>query len=241
MTASGIGPYPGIKEASLEIRAIPTDYRGRLYRSRLEARWAAFFDLLGWRYEYEPFDFRGWIPDFVIFGVEEILVEVKPYSELEEFDVEKIKAAMEKTEKWGREILLLGSAIQKSNTQLEPEDLGSDGKGPAIGWLGEFDYVGYFFDIAPLVRYSIPVENGESDRGSDQDYIGFCHGSGGYNDRITGRHAGGFVGGISWVDTLSLWNLAGNLVQWNPPKAGLERISDIAARALRTIGQKGEV
>lgn len=29
------------------VAAIPTRYRGRLYRSRLEAKWAAFFDLLG--------------------------------------------------------------------------------------------------------------------------------------------------------------------------------------------------
>ena len=30
-----------------QIAAIPTLYRGRQYRSRLEAKWAAFFDLAG--------------------------------------------------------------------------------------------------------------------------------------------------------------------------------------------------
>lgn len=48
------------------IAAIPTRYAGVNFRSRLEARWAAFFDLAGWKWEYEPaspeFDF--WIPDF---------------------------------------------------------------------------------------------------------------------------------------------------------------------------------
>jgi hypothetical protein len=48
------------------IPAKPTMYNGRLYRSRLECRWAAFFDLLGWKYEYEPMDLNGWSPDFAI-------------------------------------------------------------------------------------------------------------------------------------------------------------------------------
>jgi hypothetical protein len=62
------------------IAAIPTLYRGRMYRSRLEARWAAFFDRLGWKHEYEPFDMGKWSPDFALteFGV---LVEVKPIAE----------------------------------------------------------------------------------------------------------------------------------------------------------------
>lgn len=36
------------------MRAIETEYKGYLFRSRLEARWAVFFDQLGIRYEYEP-------------------------------------------------------------------------------------------------------------------------------------------------------------------------------------------
>lgn len=59
------------------IAAIPTLYRGRQYRSRLEARWAAFFDLLGWRHEYEPFDLGAWSPDFLL-PEWQVLVEVKP-------------------------------------------------------------------------------------------------------------------------------------------------------------------
>lgn len=44
--------------------AIPTLYNGVQFRSRLEARWAAFFDLCHWKWEYEPIDLNGWIPDF---------------------------------------------------------------------------------------------------------------------------------------------------------------------------------
>lgn len=41
-------------------------YRGVRYRSRLEARWARLFDWAGWRYDYEPVDLDGWIPDFAV-------------------------------------------------------------------------------------------------------------------------------------------------------------------------------
>jgi hypothetical protein len=61
--------------------AHPTTYRGTEFRSRLEARWAAFFDLLAWRWEYEPFDMYGWVPDFTVTGAgnNTLLVEVKPF------------------------------------------------------------------------------------------------------------------------------------------------------------------
>lgn len=59
-------------------RGIPTTYRRTRFRSRLEARWAAFFDLIGWTWTYEPFDADGWIPDFLIEGPAPFLVEVGP-------------------------------------------------------------------------------------------------------------------------------------------------------------------
>lgn len=58
--------------------AIPTIYRDIEYRSRGEARWAAFFDRMGWRHTYEPFDADGYIPDFAIHGTKPLIVEVKP-------------------------------------------------------------------------------------------------------------------------------------------------------------------
>jgi hypothetical protein len=59
------------------IEAKPTYYNYTLYRSRLEAKWAAFFDFLGWEYEYEPEPFKTWSPDFVIHTID-AYVEVKP-------------------------------------------------------------------------------------------------------------------------------------------------------------------
>ncbi len=51
-----------------DIKAIETRYAGYRFRSRLEARWAVFFDALGLTWEYEPEGFEtdaGWyLPDF---------------------------------------------------------------------------------------------------------------------------------------------------------------------------------
>ncbi|MEH2219312.1 MAG: hypothetical protein V7K72_19750 [Nostoc sp.] len=60
------------------IKPIPTKYNDVQFRSRLEAKWAAFFDLLEWGWEYEPCDFDGWIPDFLLKFDSPIFVEVKP-------------------------------------------------------------------------------------------------------------------------------------------------------------------
>jgi hypothetical protein len=64
-----------------EFAALETEYRGVRYRSRLEARWAVLFDVLGFRYEYEPQGYQTrhgnylpdfWMPQFRAFA------EVKP-------------------------------------------------------------------------------------------------------------------------------------------------------------------
>ena len=67
-----------------EIKAIETEYNGMLFRSRLEARWAVFFDAAGEKYEYEPDGFMldgiGYVPDFYLPGLD-LYVEVKPSRE----------------------------------------------------------------------------------------------------------------------------------------------------------------
>lgn len=55
---------------SQPIQPIPTRYAGCHFRSRLEARWAVFFDKLGARWEYEPqgfmIDGTPYLPDFLL-------------------------------------------------------------------------------------------------------------------------------------------------------------------------------
>lgn len=53
------------------IKAIETTYKGYRFRSRLEARWAVFFDHLGIKWQYEPEGFvlpdgTRYLPDFHI-------------------------------------------------------------------------------------------------------------------------------------------------------------------------------
>lgn len=74
------------------IAAIPTVYRGRKYRSRLEARWAAFFDRLGIEHEYEPFDLGKWSPDFLL-PEWHALVEVKPTTDFDHAVFGKMRQA----------------------------------------------------------------------------------------------------------------------------------------------------
>ena len=66
----------------MAIKAINTEYNGYKFRSRLEARWAVFFDTLGIEYEYEPegFEFEDgtrYLPDFWM-PTEECFIEIKP-------------------------------------------------------------------------------------------------------------------------------------------------------------------
>ncbi len=62
------------------IKAIETVYNGYRFRSRLEARWAVFFDTLGIKYEYEKegYDLDGtwYLPDFWL-PKHELWVEIK--------------------------------------------------------------------------------------------------------------------------------------------------------------------
>lgn len=66
------------------IKAIETKYKGYRFRSRLEARWAVFFDALGvqWEYEKEGYDLGEagyYLPDFW-------LPETNSYLEIKPFD-----------------------------------------------------------------------------------------------------------------------------------------------------------
>ncbi len=68
-----------------EIKAIETHYKGYRFRSRLEARWAVFFDYLEISWEYEPEGFKTsagpYLPDFLLWG--DTFAEVKPECVLE--------------------------------------------------------------------------------------------------------------------------------------------------------------
>lgn len=110
------------------IKPIETHYKGHRFRSRLEARWAVFFDTLGVEWVYEPQgyvvgDGRPYLPDFWVPSLS-VWVEVKGV--LTHHDLQAIAAAAGSTglpmsldddrqpsrdalSTWGARLLLLGN------------------------------------------------------------------------------------------------------------------------------------
>lgn len=210
-------------KAHLEARAsapgIPTVYAGRQFRSILEARWAAFFDLCDWRWEYEPYELNGWIPDFVILptrrgpkdghfvvDVAPVLVEVKPFTTLEEFDVQKIDKATVTTHAESFEVLLLGATIH----------WGNDHANLSVGWLGDCPWAGRAFEVVSkrrsYARANLVMNGGD---------LGFCHELNWFFNRINGVYVGGGGDGL-WDEEKARmisgwWQEAGNSAQWRRP------------------------
>ena len=95
-----------------QIKAIETEWRGCLFRSRLEARWAVYFEALCIDWEYEPEGFvlddgKQYLPDFLLHGIEgrggpDLYVEVKGH--MSERDMKKVRGFAEH-----RPIYIVGS------------------------------------------------------------------------------------------------------------------------------------
>lgn len=88
------------------LKAIDTPYKGYLFRSRTEARWAVFWDKIGlpFEYEVEGYDLSGvwYLPDFSI-AAWDAFVEIKS----EEPDAEAIEKCELLHKKSGKNVLLL--------------------------------------------------------------------------------------------------------------------------------------
>jgi hypothetical protein len=85
------------------ITAIETHYNGYRFRSRLEARWAVFYDTLGVAYQYEPEGFDTptgpYLPDFYL-PEQKCWVEIKGV-EPTKIEVAKLTAVCDGTNKYG--------------------------------------------------------------------------------------------------------------------------------------------
>ena len=194
-----------------DIKAIETKYAGTIFRSRLEARWAAFFDVFGWSWVYEPFDLEGWLPDFLLKPVspnrEGVLVEVKPITEFCKDTANQIEKALFKTNN-ELEPLLVG---------LEPIFHDETGEGSKIGWLAErFDYPdcdeGWDWGRAPLRDFLMPQNDLDTNGGLLAD---FCHEEQDYTGRMTNYHEGN-VGYMSPNICRDYWGEACNKVKYQP-------------------------
>jgi hypothetical protein len=175
-----------------KISAIETLYGGVRFRSRLEAKWAAMFDILGWEWTYEPCDFSGWIPDFAIHGDRNLVyVEVKPVDRLPDDVAKQLHESG-----CSDEMLVVG---------LRPFEIDFQ-ECPAIGWMTE-NNTGFQmgWDEAPFGRWK-----------EGQGRVGFCHCEGLFYDRITGNYDGGHWGdGVVTVSEITgMWREAGNRTRW---------------------------
>jgi hypothetical protein len=121
-------------EDCMDIKPIETKYKGYRFRSRLEARWAVFFDTIGlvWEYELEGYDLGeyGWyLPDFYFPQIDHF-GEVKPDHDRKSMDAEILKcgALVQCTKKSC--LLLFGVPTHAGLWRLEYSDEG-------YGWYDE--------------------------------------------------------------------------------------------------------
>jgi hypothetical protein len=219
-----------------EIPAKPTLYKGQTFRSRLEAKWAAFFDILEWEWVYEPFDLGGWSPDFAIRapGADSVrkvvLVEVKPIMEFDEDVARKME--------------------QSCPSHLEDVDGydENDAGGAVVEWLrrggletrlvldfellllGVSPIFGKYEDVLGWLRDDSAIQQWGGELWDEAlfqqvyDRVGFYHNSGSYNNRISNFHYKGDVydreraSKCQRIDVEDVWGRASSAVQWQPTR-----------------------
>ncbi len=183
----------------MTIASIPTKYAGCAFRSRLEARWAAFFDIVGWSWDYEPVDLHGWCPDFSLRGHSGLIyVEVKPAEwKARRLDISLFGKVFRNAPKTGDLLLLgLGPVFDSDSDKFYIGSCNQPGEWDSSS-EGNFDTA-----VAQIAYGNIP--------------FGYCHETGCFSDRITGFHdkGGGWMIGVD--EGPLYWREAGNRVQWRP-------------------------
>jgi hypothetical protein len=183
-----------IRDVRRKIRGIPTMYRGILMRSRNEARWAAFFDILGWPWAYEPFDLDGYIPDFALrFDAGDLLVEVKSSGTTDDPEITEARAKIDRSG-WDGEIMVVGAI---------PFDLDDRAPQPLLGLMRSKDRGVWIWDEA---RAFWCLSCGRSS---------ILNAAGSWHCRRCGDGEGNaHVGTIERLD--EHWAEACNRVQWRP-------------------------
>jgi hypothetical protein len=173
------------------IRSIPTMYAGVRFRSRLEARWAAMFDQLGWGWTYEPFDLDGYIPDFQLQFLRPTIVEVKP-----ELTTRGLHSHAGKVPSaWQEQLFVVG---------------------PLSGFIHEdkvvmgvlYEYETFDEELACLSSDAVFVRC--------EGHVGVCSDDHGFACRKCGR----YTGSCDYKDPAiirQMWNSASNPTQWNAP------------------------
>lgn len=208
----------------MSIAAKPTRYNDIEFRSRLEARWAAFFDLAGWHWKYEPFDLDEWTPDFILHGAaNDILIEVKP---IEWIEPEQILQQRDLAK-------VFAHRLPEGDHEHLKRELLVCGDGPQ--WVGADFVLGAFADEAWGVAPDWAVLClGGSD---EETAFDFCARNGAFGYRMSGAWDGArHVFPVNDNIAMRAWFEAGNRVQWKGAAAEPGLIP--AGAAMRDVVRK---
>lgn len=177
-------------------KPIPTSYGGVDFRSRLEAKWAALFDIYAWRWTYESADLDGYLPDFYLhFDRGDVLFECKPEKRSDELAVHVSKIARSG---WRRDFVIGGAAILSPRTAPVLASFGAMGEWqPGPGNDGEY-----------LLGEAMAHRCRACDR------VSFHHDAGSWRCAQCGREGKRLIDPIVWQHANEAWRQAGNRVQW---------------------------
>ena len=136
----------------MQVTPIETVYKGYHFRSRLEARWAVFFDEVDFPYLYELEGFQlettkylpdFWLPNGIRFLNEvetykDVWVEIKPTTELSDSERKKIAEFVKQT---GNKILLIaGEPDVEANIRLISCDSNKKLLAQEVKWIELSDH-----------------------------------------------------------------------------------------------------
>lgn len=150
----------------MTIQAIETSYKGYRFRSRLEARWAVFFDNAGLEFVYEPEGFllpsldTVYLPDFWLPSIDPehrpgsgYWIEIKPTFPPDAIAIEKMRELCVSTEHNGYIFCGLPREkpwifLHRSGACRRGSDIVEDGVDGMFGIIPPF----FFVEWGPLYR-----------------------------------------------------------------------------------------
>ena len=192
------------------MNAIPTKYAGVQFRSRLEARWAAVFDLLGWKWEYEPIDLDGYIPDFILQFEQPLLVEVKPA--LAEADYHEAQHKIVASG-WQGEAWIVGATLTTDCESAYAGYMRHPSFAPGVWWSAQIEWIP---DAAVIPTDQALHPAGHWSPHTVEGQWG-CRVHRDCTRKIYSSFARWNSPGKR-VEILNVWREAGNITQWKPPQ-----------------------
>jgi hypothetical protein len=143
--------HTNTQRSTTMLKAKRTVYNAHLFKSRLEARWAVFFDTLGLEWVYEPEGFElgdsiRYLPDFKILGWD-TYVEIKPDLP----SLTEIKKLLRLAQELQTSSDLYKTQVMLCGTPGMPQMRAKDGKlGVGSGYVA-LTMSGHGFDTRPYI------------------------------------------------------------------------------------------